>query len=118
MAFKQPDASDNPLSQEEDEVHEGAIAALRAEVAGGRTLAEASAVLAGIQEDLRDLILDDFLKILIAEEHFSKGQGLEVIALRLGLGVEKVVGICDEMLNEVGLEMASQYRREIAKHSH
>ena len=116
--FKQPDESDNPLSDEENHIYEAAVAALRDELDQGRTFDHACERLDGIEQELRALIVDDFLKILIAEDHFGSGKGLDDIALCLGIPYETLETAREEMLQEVGEEMASQYRQNIAQTTH
>jgi hypothetical protein len=114
MGFKQPDQENNPLTPEEDRAHEQALQKMRSELANGRTFKQASIVLAGMDENLRHLVVDDFLKITIAEEHFSRGRSLEQVAIFLGLAVAEIAAARDAMLEEVGEELARQYRQEIA----
>jgi hypothetical protein len=118
MGFKQPDEADNPLTPEEDLIHQRALEAMRAEVAQGRTFVQASSLLADINEGLRQLVKNDFLKITIAEEHFSKGISIEQVGVFLGLSAAELAVIRDEMLEEVGMEMARQYRAELARTAH
>jgi hypothetical protein len=118
MGFSQPDAASNPLTSEEDRIHRQLLEAMRNEVASGRTFRQAAAVLAGVEESLRRLIMDDFLKITIAEEHFSKGRAVEQVADLLGLIPAELDAVRDVMLEEVGQELARQYREELARTSH
>ena len=118
MEFKQPDESDNPLSDEESRIYEDAVAALREETDQGRTFDQACERLKDIEPELRALIIDDFLKILIAEDHFGSGKGLDDIALYLGIPFETVETARDEMLEEVGQEMADQYRKNTEQTTH
>ena len=116
--FKQPDESANPLSDEENRIYEESVAELRNELDSGRTFDHACECLDGIDQELRALIIDDFLKILIAEDHFGTGKELEDIALYLGIPYETLDTAREEMLQEVGAEMASQYRKNIEHTTH
>ena len=116
--FKQPDESENPLSEEEDRIYEEAVASLRSELDHGRTFDHACEQLDDIDQELRALIIDDFLKILIAEDHFGSGKGLDDIALFLGIPYETLETARFEMLQEVGEEMASQYRANVRDTTH
>jgi hypothetical protein len=118
MSFKQPDEADNPLSSEEDRLHQEGMAQMRAAIARGKTFAEAVAALSGVQVGMRELIADDFLKVLIAEEHFEKGRTVGEVAMTLGLAYEKLAAAREVMLEEVGMEMARQYRQAIGRQSH
>ena len=116
--FKQPDESDNPLSDEENRIYEDSMAELRSEIDSGRTFDHACECLNGIDQELRALIVDDFLKIVIAEDHFGTGKELDDIALYMGIPYETVATARDEMLQEVGAEMANQYRKNIEHTTH
>jgi len=116
--FRQPDESDNPLTDEENRIYEKAVATLRAELDQGRTFDHACEQLDDIDQELRALIIDDFLKVLIAEDHFGSGKGLDDIALDLGIPYETLETARAEMLQEVGAEMASQYRQNIEHTTH
>lgn len=116
--FKQPDESSNPLSDEENRIYEEAVTKLRSELDSGRTFDHACECLSGIDHELRALIVDDFLKILIAEDHFGEGKDLDDIALFLGIPYETLETAREEMLQEVGAEMASQYRKNIEHTTH
>jgi hypothetical protein len=115
MSFKQPGAEDNPLSDEEDRAHRLALEKMRAEMVSGRTFSQAMAAIADLEKDLRLLVIDDLLKIIIAEEHFGEGRSVEEVAMVLGLSAGEVATARDQMLMEVGMEMARQYRQEIAR---
>lgn len=116
--FRQPDESDNPLSDEENRIYEKAVSVLRGELDQGRTFDHACEQLDDIEQELRALIIDDFLKVLIAEDHFGGGKGLDDIALYLGIPYETLETARAEMLQEVGEEMASQYRQNIEHTTH
>lgn len=116
--FKQPDESDNPLSEEENRIYEEAFEELRNELDRGRTFDHACERLADIDPELRALIIDDFLKVLIAEDHFGSGKGLDDIALCIGIPYETLEKARREMLQEVGEEMALQYRKNIQHTTH
>ncbi len=118
MEFRQPDESDSPLTDEQSKIYEEAIAVLREETDAGYTFDKACERLKDIEPELRAVIIDDFLKILIAEDHFGSGKGLDDIALCLGLPYETVETARAEMLEEVGQEMAVQYRKNIAETTH
>ncbi|MDH4321403.1 MAG: hypothetical protein OEV73_07875 [Desulfobulbaceae bacterium] len=116
--FRQPDESDNSLSDEENRIYEEAIAKLRSELDQGRIFDQACECLEGIEQELRALIIDDFLKIIIAEDHFGSGKDIDDIALSLGIPYETVETARAEMLQEVGAEMAAQYRKNIEQTTH
>lgn len=84
----------------------------------GKTFAEAVAILTDLSDELQELVADDFLKIRIAEEHFNQGRDIGQVAISLGIDYERVTAAREEMLEEVGREMARQYRLEMARQSH
>lgn len=116
--FKKPDESDNPLSDEENRVYEESFAILRSEIDRGRTFDHACEFLVDVDQELRAMIVDDFLKVLIAEDHFGSGKGLDDIALCIGIPYETLEKARREMLQEVGEEMALQYRENIVQTTH
>lgn len=75
----------------DDEVlYEQTVLKMRKEIGKGKTFAQACEILKGIEKSLRPLIQDDFLKIIIAEQHFGQGRGLDDVALFLDLPYEIV----------------------------
>jgi hypothetical protein len=118
MTFRQPNQADSPLSPVEERLHQEGMARMQNALDAGKTFVEAAAVLTDLSDQLQELVADDFLKIRIAEEHFNQGRDIGQVAISLGLDFGRVAAGREEMLEEVGREMAKQYRLEMARHSH
>ncbi len=80
-----------PAQELEDDVqYEKFVLKMKREVAKGKTFAQACEILKDTEKHLRPLLQDDFLKIIIAEQHFGQGRGLDDVALFLDLPYETV----------------------------
>ncbi len=91
-----------------DFIYEQAIRQLRLEVARGRTYKQACRSIATLENSMREIVKSDFLKIVIAEKHFGDGNGIDDIALILDVPYETVENLKEEMLEEVGEELAAR----------
>jgi|GEM_PF-1655244 len=104
MASK-TDGNDNdiysPAIVDEHLFYEQTIQRMRSEVSRGKTYKQACNSLSGVEKYLRQEIGEDFLKIIIAEQHFAGGCGIDDIALLLDVPYEKVEEIRDHMLNDL-----------------
>ncbi len=105
FAFKQ-------FTPEESKIYEDAVNKFREAITAGKTLKDAYNSYAVDDADLRSLIQADFLKILIAERHFGKGQPLEQIAQALSVPHELMLSTKKRMLQEVGITAATQFGQE------
>ena len=68
-------------NKETSKIYDRAVKTIRKEIANGKTFNEAILALTAINEALRTIIIDDFLKNLIVDQHFNKGRGLDDLAL-------------------------------------
>lgn len=85
---------------DEDALFERSVLKMRQEIAKGRTFAQACEILKDIEEKLRPIIQDDFLKIIIAEQHFGQGRGIDDVALFLDLPYETVEASREKIISE------------------
>lgn len=69
--------------------YERAVKKMREELSQGRTYEHAYNTLTDISQEIKTFIKEDFLKIIIAEEHFGAGIEISDIALLLELPYEK-----------------------------
>lgn len=75
---------------------------------------EAAALIGEKDEKVRAAIIDDALKVLIADEHFAKGVPLEQLAQRLKLPAERLESAKKSMLDEiVGDPSMREYLQEL-----
>ncbi len=107
-----PEFAFKEFTAEESNIYEEAVNKFREAVSAGKTLKQAFESYAVSDQELRSLIQADFLKILIAERHFSQQQPLEKIAKDLGVSLELLMDTHARMLQEVGVAAADQFSRE------
>ncbi len=107
-----PEFEFKQFTPEEDRIYQEAIARFRTALDSGKSLREAYESYAIEDEGLRSLIRADFLKIVIAERHFGKGQALRDIAGSLSVGLDVVQDTKKRMLQEVGMTAANQFGQE------
>lgn len=108
-----PEFEFKQFTPEEDKIYEEAISKFRSALDSGKSLREAYASYAIEDEDLGSVIRADFLKIIIAERHFAKGQTLQDLAGALSVSVDLVQDTKNRMLQEAGVSAASQFGQEI-----
>lgn len=84
-------------------IYDIAVKTIRKEIASGKTFNEATLALTAINQALRSIIIDDFLKNLIVDQHFNKGRGLDDLALILDLPYEKMETCRDKIVEELYL---------------
>ena len=108
-----PEFEFKQFTPEEDKIYEEAISTFRSALDSGKSLREAYASYTIENEDLGNVIRADFLKIIIAERHFAKGQTLQDLAGALSISVNLVQDTKNRMLQEAGVSAASQFGQEI-----
>jgi hypothetical protein len=84
-----------------DKTYEQALAKMREGLEQGLDFNSASASLHVEDESLKKQILDDMLKVIIAEEHFTKSVPLDKLAKKLNLPVEQLESAKQDMLEDV-----------------
>lgn len=119
MAFTKP-AKWPGFTSEGYRIYETAVAQIRTALANGYTYDQACDALHGIDPGLKAFISDDFLQIIIAEEHFGCGAEIDDLALTLGLPyerLEKAINILlDEMANAASRSF--QYSHAVSTLTH
>jgi hypothetical protein len=108
-----PEFSFKEFTPDEDKIYEEAIGKFRSAIAGGKTLRQAYESCAIADKQLEALIQADFLKIIIAERHFTKRESLEQIATDLNVPSDLVRDTHARMLQEVGVSAANQFSQQI-----
>ncbi|MCC6347086.1 MAG: hypothetical protein IT388_07870 [Nitrospirales bacterium] len=99
-------------TEEESRIYDAAIARIREGMKNGLSFPEACASIAVEDAELKRLILDDALKIMIAEMHFGRELLLPQVAGILKVPLDRVTVAVAEMLDDVGITAAEQYRKE------
>jgi hypothetical protein len=106
--------SDDAFVSEPDRQYLLQINKVRTAIASGLGFDEATASIGEQDESLRKTLADDALKIIIAEEHFSRDVSLEDLAQHLKLPLERVESAKSVMLDEiVGDAEMREYIREL-----
>jgi hypothetical protein len=100
------------LTPEEERLHVAGFAAIRDGLAAGLGFDKACAGVEAPDADLRRIIVDDYLKVTIAERNFQGGQSTEEIAAALGISVDRVEFARREMLAEVAAASVDVFRRQ------
>ncbi len=93
--------SEDALKTETDKAYEKAEAKIREGLAQGLDFDTACAAIEVKDEELRKSIIDDMIKVLIAEEHFTKNIPLEELANRLKIPVERLESAKSGMIEDV-----------------
>lgn len=97
-------------SPEESMIHEETIAKIREAMKNGLSFSEACGAVNVGNEELRNFILDDTLKILIAEMHYAGGKSLAQVAMELQVSTAKINTANREMIEDAGNSAAEVFR--------
>jgi deoxyhypusine synthase len=92
---------DDAFKTETDKAYEKATAVIREALAKGLDFDTACRAIEVEDENLRKSIIDDVLKVLIAEEHFTKDIPLDELAKRLNVPVARLEDAKAGMLEDV-----------------
>ena len=110
-----PDFEFKEFTPDEDRIYSEAVAKFRESVAAGKSLRQAYESYSFADKDLEKLVQADFLKILIAERHFSGKEPFDKIATDLGIPVDLVKDTHGRMLQEVGISAAEQFGQQFGE---
>ncbi len=97
------------FTPEESTIYEEAMNKYREAIAADKTLRQAYESYMVADKELEALIQADFLKIMIAERHFSQQQPLEDVAKALDISLDLVKDTHKRMLQEVGVTAANEF---------
>ena len=100
------------LTPEEERLHEAGFAKISAGLEAGLGFVKACEGLEDTDDDLRRIIVDDYLKVTIAQRNFQGGESTADIATSLGISVERVEFTRREMLAEVAAASVDVFRRQ------
>lgn len=100
------------FTPEEERLHEAGFAAIGAGLASGLDFAKACELVEAPDAELRRIIVDDYLKVTIAQRNFEGGESTSDIAGSLGISVERVEYTRREMLAEVAAASVDAFRRQ------
>ncbi|NOZ24553.1 MAG: hypothetical protein GXO94_00425 [Nitrospirae bacterium] len=78
------------FSKDEERIYDMEMGKLIERLKSGQSLKEACSAINAADEELRQIIADDGLKIVIAELHYNQGMDFEQVAYRLKTTVEQI----------------------------
>ncbi|MGO9379070.1 MAG: hypothetical protein ACLPN1_14140 [Dissulfurispiraceae bacterium] len=102
-------------SPEEDRIYNESISKIREGMKNGIPFEEACQTIEVADDELKRFILDDALKIMIAELHYGKRMNLEEVARTLNVPMGKVSVASLEMLEDAGIAAAELSRKNNPK---
>ncbi|HWR97110.1 MAG TPA: hypothetical protein VN317_01685 [Candidatus Methanoperedens sp.] len=100
------------FSAEEDRLHAAGFATISAAMTAGEGFDAACARIDVADPDLRRIIIDDYIKVTIAQRHFQGGESTEAVAGALGISAERIEFARKEMLAEVAAASVDVFRRQ------
>jgi hypothetical protein len=103
------------FSPEEDELYTKHITMIRSNIGNGLKFDLACEFIAVEDRQLKGLIIDDALKIEIAELHYGKGLALPEVSKKLGVSMERLLKANSEMMEDVVNTAAEIAQREPGK---
>ncbi len=89
------------FTEEEDAIYRKSIEIIRSNIRNGVTFALACEFISIEDPDLKGCIIDDALKIEIAELHYGQRMPLRDVAKKLGAPVDRLLRASHEMLEDV-----------------
>lgn len=92
---------DDAFLTEAEKTYMNALAKVREGLAKGFDFVSASSAVMIDDETLKQAVLDDVLKVIIAEEHFVKKIPLEQIGQKLNLPIDRLEKARSEMLDDI-----------------
>ncbi len=105
---------DDAFKTEEMKAYEKAITKIREGLSQGLDFDSACNAISIDNEDLRTQIIDDMLKIIIAEEHFAKNVPLGVLANALKIPVDRLEKAKEEMFKEVEQQSVNAFYKNLS----
>ena len=103
------------FTEEESRIHHAGFKIIHDGLAAGLDFDTACAGLEVVSPEMRRLIIDDYLKLAIAEAHFQDKHPLEDVAAHLHCTVERLETARDEMMAEVREAAIAKYKEESAE---
>ncbi len=103
-----PEFKFKQFTSEEDRIYAEAVGKLREAITQGKTLRQAYDSVPVENKELEKLIQADFLKIMIAEQHFGKRQPLEEIAKSLDVSLDLLKDDLPLLLHLHGIELGAE----------
>ncbi len=99
-------------TNEEDAIYCDAMEKILPSLRSGSTFESACCNLEISDASLKSFILDDAMKIMIAELHYRDGLGLPEVAERLDIPIDKISYASLEMLEDVSIASAEAFKKD------
>lgn len=97
-------------SEEENKIYDEAMTKIREGLKNGLNFNEACSII-NVDNELKKFIVDDALKIMIAEMHYAKGMTLKQVADALKVPLKAIDIANMEMLEDVSMTAVEIYRK-------
>ena len=97
-------------TEEETKIYHEALDKIMEGLEQGLTFPESCKAAIVEDERLRGFIIDDALKIMIADIHYKRGLSLEHVADALQVSIDTITKANAEMLEDVEISSAGMYR--------
>ena len=97
-------------TEEESKVYNEAMDSIMEGLQSGLSFADACVHLEIEDEKLKEFVMDDALKIMIADIHFNKGLPLEHVSSTLNVPIEAVKKAQREMLEDIEISTTQVYK--------
>src|SRR5512134_4193867 len=95
------ESADSRSRNEQEGVYRQNIEMIRSSIRDGVKFDVACEFITTPDQDLKNMIVDDALKIEIAEFHYGEGRPLIDVAKKLGIPMERVLKANEEMLEDI-----------------
>ncbi|MEO5340193.1 MAG: hypothetical protein H7837_06705 [Magnetococcus sp. MYC-9] len=99
------------FSEDQDQIHAEAMAFLKKRLHKGESWKKVTDALTMADAAFKAVVLDDFLKITLAERHFQAGEEIKSVARTLQVPVELLLAVRDDMIREVQEASIEAYHR-------
>ncbi len=96
------------FSEKEERIYDIEIGKLVKRLQSGQSLNEACSAIDAVDEELRQVIAADVLKIVIAELHYNQGMDFEQVAHRLKVTVKEIEETNKLMIEDVMLTVKNK----------
>ena len=106
---------DIEFSEKEEKIYEEAITQIKEAMDAGLGFDEVCAKLVIEDEQFKLLVIDDYLKMVIADLHFSKEQSTQEVADILKIPEARIASARAEMLDEVLQTSVDAYHKEASE---
>jgi len=104
--------NDKNFSEETDTIYRESIEIIRSNISNGAHFDHACELITVQDKKLKDLIIDDALKIEIAELHYGKGLPFTDVSKKLCVSMERLVKANTEMIDDIQNTAVEIYERQ------